>query len=118
MALDLLLEVLSTKDCLAYLTDWVKKNPNALKKDSYALSLVAGGKHPWVSDGTKPKDWKRVGKRKVGDEIVRLFMPSVTIYATDNIVAVIEKDGKPVRLEHGTPEAIYQRYGMRPQYGF
>lgn len=102
---------LSTKDCIAYITDWVSRNPDALIKDDYALELKTSGQSPWISDGTKAKDWRRRAKRKVGGRIYRAFDLECTIYkSTESVVLLVEENDKITHIDSGVREYLEAKY--------
>jgi hypothetical protein len=104
---------LSTKDCTTYIGNWVLLNTNSLPIDDYAKKLKDGGDHPWISDGTKYKDWKRRGKKNlVNGDVLRVFDCDCSIFISDCYILVKESDGKIVHIEQDTAENLSSKYDI------
>jgi len=82
---------LTTADCRQYIADWVQHNPGQLPVDAYKIKVKAGGA-TWISDGTKPKDWTRLAKKKIGKVEYRLFNNQCSIFGYRFVMLLEEED--------------------------
>lgn len=111
----------NNKDCIAYITDWIKQNPSALPRDQYTLDLVKlqinrdGKTH--ITDGTKKGAWKRRAKKTVNGQILRGYDHSCTTLAVECAV-VVEQNGQIQTVIFNTRDFFEHTYGLRLKYSF
>jgi hypothetical protein len=91
---------ITSKDCVIYITNWIKKNPTALSYDDYAKKLF-DTKEGFVNDGTSTKHWKRAGKITKNCETLRVYRHECSVYDITNVIILHEKNGEIINIEHG-----------------
>lgn len=95
---------MSSKECVQYITEWVKNNPNVLPLNDYGVRLKADGCH-WISDGTDPKSWKRMSKKKYDNVEYRLFRCDCSIFDSGASVLLEDRNGH-ITLSYGMIESF------------
>jgi hypothetical protein len=71
----------NTKESTVLIAQWIIDNPGMVPCDDFAVGLKNSGNH-WISDGTDPKAWKRLTKKKLGEVEYRLFHCPCSIFGT------------------------------------
>ena len=102
---------MNSKDCVQYIANWVRDNPGELLLDNYSVKLKANG-HYWITDGTDPKTWKRLTKKKFDNIEYRLFQCSCCIFNSSTAILLEEQNGA-IRLTHG----LVQTFSNHPAVG-
>jgi len=88
--------MLDTAQCKQAIADWVKLNPTALKPDTDPARIYYVNRPKTA--GTNPKDWKRLGKKLLGNSLYRVFYSDATVYLITECVIVIESESGAVTI--------------------
>src|SRR5690606_1307468 len=59
---------LKSKQCTEAIAEFIGNNASTIPRNQVYLR-----DYPHLNDGTKPSCWKRAGKKKVGDRILRIY---------------------------------------------
>ena len=72
---------LKSRDHKEHIAQWASDHADEIPRNPDNVAMVATGNYPWISDGTKHKDWKRVLRVTIKGQIHRVFEPECTTIA-------------------------------------
>ena len=107
---------LTSKQCIDRVCQYVRDHMDELPKDPFAMEYYIDGKRPWITDGTKPKGWRRAAKKKIGNRILRVFREECTII--DCEILVWEEEGQIVDVEHKSYDYVMDEYVLKQGFTY